>query len=125
MDKGRKKEIRETYKRTPRIAGIFSVRNTINGKMFIAASVDVDALVNRSKAELNFGSHINTALQKDWRTYGADSFEIEILDTLDPEKNATEVTAADVNELFGLWFDKLEPYGEKGYHIPGDRPKTR
>ena len=116
IDNERKKELRETYKQTPRTAGIIAIRNKKNGKVFIAASVNVNALINKSKAVLNFGSHLNSALQEEWNSYGAESFEIEILDTLDPEEHMTEVPADDVNELFDLWFTKLEPYGDKGYH---------
>jgi hypothetical protein len=116
IDNERKKELRETYKQTPRTAGVIAIRNKENGKVFITASVDVNALINRCRAELNFGGHKNTVLQQDWKSLGPDSFEIEILDTLEPEEQMKEVSADDVNELFELWMAKIEPYGDKGYH---------
>ena len=61
-----KKALLREYKETPRPAGVYQIRNTVNGKILVGASVNLPAILNRHRAELRMGGHKNRELQKDW-----------------------------------------------------------
>lgn len=98
--------IRE-YKDTPRTMGIGVVRNTISGKLLLLSGVDIQALLNRHRAQLRLSSHRNRALQEDWRAFGEAAFAFEVLDTLKPKDEPGYDPAADLAALADLWREKL------------------
>jgi len=62
----RKAIIRE-YKESRRPMGVFQVRNTVTSQVFIGASTDLPAMLNRQRAQLRLGAHVNRRLQADCR----------------------------------------------------------
>lgn len=77
-----KKELKEQYKQTKSLAGVFQVKNNTNGKILIDESLNVGSKWNRHRTELRFGSHRNKTLQKDWNESGEESFTFSILSEL-------------------------------------------
>lgn len=59
----------------------------------------------------------NKELQNEWNTYGADAFSIEMLETIKREEEKA-LSKKDLLKLEAKWLEKLQPYGEKGYHSP-------
>jgi hypothetical protein len=57
--------------------------NAATGRALIAASVNVQALLNRNRAELRLKGHRDRALQQEWNESDGAAFEFEILDTLE------------------------------------------
>jgi hypothetical protein len=104
------------YKNTPRPMGVFRVRNTVNGKAFIGTARDLPGILNSQRAQLRMGSHMNRGLQRDWNEMGPDAFEFEVLDTLEPRDAPGYDPRDDLRALEALWLDRLQPYGERGYH---------
>jgi hypothetical protein len=117
-----KKALKREYKETARPMGVFQIRNTVNGKVWLGTSVDLPSILNRHRAQLGAGSHRNKALQQDWNSLGADAFALEILDTLEPSDRPGDDPASDLAALEALWLEKLSPFEERGYNI---RPKAR
>jgi len=116
-----RKALKREYKEARRPMGVYRVRNTVNGKSFVGASADLQAIFNRHRAQLRFGMHPVKALQKDWNEFGAEAFEFEILDTLTPPKDRPDYNPADdLRALDGLWLEKLSPFDDRGYNV---RPK--
>ena len=111
-----KKALARQYKETPRTAGVAVVRCRPNGKVLLIAGVDIPALVNRHRAQLKLGGHPNRELQADWKSFGADAFEFEVVDTLPVPETADVDQRDDVQALEALWMEKLAPYGERGYN---------
>jgi len=109
----RKALIRE-YKESRRPMGVYCVRNTVNGKLLVGKSVDLPSILNRQRAQLRAGSHPNPRLQKELSEYGADAFEVEVLDTLEVAEQ--DDYSADLRTLEQMWLDKLSPFGERGYN---------
>jgi hypothetical protein len=117
-----RKEIIRRYKQTPRPMGIFQVRNTTNGKVFIGSSSDLPAMLNRQQAQLRFGSHPNRTLQKDWKELGPEAFSFEILDTIKAKEEPDYNPTADLRVLQEIWLEKLSPFNDRGYNerpLPG------
>lgn len=122
LDKQKKKELATNYKQTFRAMGVYQIRNTKNEKIFVNGSMDLDGMKNR----LEFCKQMNTntfnELQKDWSTFGGDSFVFEVLDRIEPRDeimlDAADLKSyrAEVDALLDLWLEKLEPYDEKGYN---------
>jgi hypothetical protein len=111
-----RKAMVRAYREQRPTMGIFQVRNTVSGRVLIGASTDVPAMLNRHQAQLRMGGHPNRELQADWRALGADAFAFEALDTLTPSDAPDADPRADLKVLERMWLEKLEPYGERGYH---------
>lgn len=116
-----KKELIAEYKQTKFRIGVFQVRNTVNGKIFIEGSVNLDKIWNRHRTELNFGSHSNKALQEDWKTFGADSFVYKILDEIKQEEGKNVDYNKEIKQLEQMYMDELQPFEERGYHKKTNR----
>ena len=104
-------EAKKEYKQARRPMGVYRIRNTQNGKSYVGFSTDLQAIVNRQKAELRFGSHRNTELLREWKSFGASSFEFEVLDELAHDKNSKANPAEELCILTEMWIRKLEKTG--------------
>ena len=109
-------EAKRRYKESQTPMGVLQIKNNRNGKIFIASSVNVPALINRYKLQLEMGSHPNKRLQAEWNEYGESAFDFQTIDELKFEKGEKGDPAAELKVLEELWLDKLKPYGERGYH---------
>ncbi len=108
----RKEQIRR-YKETARPVGVFGVRHAASGRTFVGSSIDVPARLNRTRFQLDHGSHPHRALQNDWKTLGPEAFVLETLDLLEiPADRPGYDPADDLRALEGLWRDKLAATGQ-------------
>jgi len=111
----RKQELKQLYKEVKTEAGVYQIRNTQNGKVWIEATNNLKTM-NGKQFMLKHGSHTSKALQKEWEQYGEEAFVFEVLEVL-KKKNEPYFDVADALEkLEDKWLDKLQPYGEKGYN---------
>ncbi|MGE0825403.1 MAG: methyltransferase domain-containing protein [Candidatus Binatia bacterium] len=111
----RKALIRE-YKERLHPMGVYLVRNTVKGKSLVGVSVDLPAMLNRHRAQLRFGTHVNRALQHDWNEFGPEAFEFHILDTLKASDRPDYDPSDDLRILEDLWLEKLSPFEDRGYN---------
>ena len=107
-----KQEIKRAYKQTKRPMGIYWIRNPDSNKVFVGRAVDLNAIFNRHKTELKFGSHRNKELQEMWNSVGEANVEFEILDVLDHDKNSQSNPAEELPVLMDMWIQKLKDRGE-------------
>ncbi len=112
--------LKKAYKETHRPMGVFAIRNRTNGKVFLGSSQNLPGALNRHRFQLTMCSHQNRALQADWTSLGDDAFEIEILDELKPKEGAPVDPVRELAVLLELWMEKLQPWGDRGYH---DEPR--
>ncbi len=104
-------EAKKNYKQSSRPMGVYRISNTQNGKAYIGFSLDLQAKINRHKAELKFGSHRNSELLNEWKTFGESSFEFEVLDELDLDEKSKADPIEELNILKDMWISKLEEAG--------------
>lgn len=97
-------------------AGVFQIRNISNGKIYIESSTNLNAIWNRHKTQLKFGSHPNEELQKDWNLLGEDNFVYEIISEIDQKDDQLIDLAKQTKQLEQLFLEELQPYDEKGYN---------
>lgn len=86
----RKKELKEQYKQMKTEMGVLIVQNKINKKYLMVASQNLKGMINRIRFQLSSGGHPNIELQKEWKEFGEDNFEFNILETLEYSKDETK-----------------------------------
>jgi hypothetical protein len=86
MDKAQKKAAIAAYKERDDAIGIFAVRCTASGEVWVGPSLNLDTIKNRLWFGLRMGNAANADMQRAWSSYGADSFIFEVLERLDPEE---------------------------------------
>jgi hypothetical protein len=117
-----RKAIKREYKETYRPAGVFQLRNTTNGRLFVGSSPNLPAMSNRLRMTLDAGTYVlHPELQRDWKALGGDAFVFEVLEELEPPEGPGWDPSDDLAALEALWLEQLEPWGEKGYNRPPKR----
>ncbi len=117
-----RRELVREYMDNPPPAGVFRITNKANGKIWLGIGSNLPGQMEMQMALLARGEHREAALQADFRRLGAAMFSIEILDTLKPEERAARSLRKELRELQNLWIEKLQAWGERGYH---KEPKPR
>lgn len=116
MDKQKRKELLEEFKKIKIYMGVTKITNTANGKIYIASYPNLKNKWLNIQGQLEMGRHPNLELQKDWKELGANAFAFEILE----EKEDEDVTDMkwELRQMEKPWLEKLQPYGERGYNRP-------
>jgi hypothetical protein len=92
--------------------------------VFLGCGIDLRGTINRHKFQLASGTHPNRELQADWNRLGANSFEFEIIEELEPKSESSFDSKAELEFMQKMWLDRLKPYGVMGYNKPNiDRPR--
>ena len=112
----RKKELKHQYQEIEIVAGVYQIKNNVNGKLFVESTRNLKT-INGVKFTLNNNTHMNKELQSDWDNFGKEAFSFEILETLkkdesDPYFNEKEALKA----MEQRWLEQLQPFQEKGYN---------
>jgi hypothetical protein len=103
-----KREMTRLYKETLRPAGVYAIRNTANGRVFVGASLDLEGALNRQRFELRMRGHRDAALQRDWDQFGAEAFRFDVLHTLKKRDDPAHDYAAELADLLALWREELQ-----------------
>ena len=107
-----RRDLIRIYKETPRPAGVYRVRNTVNGRSLVGSSQNLPGMLNRQRFQLERGSHPDRELQKDWNEFGSEAFTFETLDQLEPSSDAGYDPSEDLRVLMQMWLEKLQESGE-------------
>lgn len=111
-----RKEMTKQYKQTIQPMGIYQIKNSKNGKIFIGTAKDLRGKINSNKFQLQNGLHFNKEMQKDFNEIGEQGFSYNILDYLKPKDEPNVDYTEELNTLEDLWLEKLQPYNGKGYN---------
>ena len=96
--------------------GIYQIKNLASGKIYLGRSADLNGKLNSEKFQLRNNMHMNKELQNDFNALGEEEFSFEVLDRLQPKEDPHYDYGYDLQALEGLWMEKLQPFGGKGYH---------
>ena len=108
ISKDKKKELQDQYKLMKPDMGIFAVINKNNAKYYLETTPDLKGRINSTKFKLNAGGHPNKELQKDWQEFGANVFEIKILEQIEYEEDESKTDYSEDLELLKMiWREKL------------------
>ena len=111
-----RKEIHREYRERVKPAGIYQVKNTVNGKVLLPSSLNLEGPLNRHKFMLKIGSHTNQTLQKEWNEFGPDAFVFEILEEVKMKDDPNFNLQDELTLLEMIWLEKLQPV-ENGYNL--------
>jgi len=113
----RRKELQQQAKEIKIEAGIYQVRNKVNGKVFIESSMNLKT-INGQEFMLDMGSHRNRKLQEEWKAFGKEAFVIEVLEVMKIKEGAGAFydPKDDLKKLHAEWLERIQPFGENGYH---------
>lgn len=90
-------------------SGIYSIKNEINGKIYVGSTVNIKKRWDTHRYRLRHGKHLNRHLQAAWDAYGENSFEFSILEICDSPMLAVR------EEAWILYFGATNP--DKGYNM--------
>lgn len=90
--------------------GVYSIRNTVNGKRYIGSAAKcVTARIRKHRRSLDKGVHPNRHLQAAWNKYGSKNFKITLLERCNSERCL---------EREQFWIDKHRSAdNEYGYNL--------
>ena len=111
-----RKEIHREYRERVKPSGVFQIKNTVNGKVLLGSSLNLEGPLNKHRFMLKINGHPNHELQKDWNELGADYFSFEILETVQLSGHPNFNLKDELTLLEEIWLEKLQPFGERGYN---------
>ena len=89
-------------------SGIYEIRNSVNDKIYIGSSIDIEQRWYDHKRKLRNGNHHSAHLQFAWNKYGEDSFHFQFLEAVSIDKLLIYEQK---------WLDERESYKrENGYN---------
>jgi len=92
----------------PSASGIYKITCTVTRKFYIGSAVNLRDRRRCHFKELRRNNHTNPKLQRAFNKYGSDAFAFEVLELVLP----MSLTAREQ-----YWFNKLKPFGRKGFNI--------
>lgn len=116
MDNERKKALQREYKEMTTYYGVIQIKNNHNGKIFLDIVPNTKNRWHFYKLNLCNNFYRHTDLQTDWNEQGETAFSYEVL----WEKKTDDVIDMkfELKQLKKEWFEKLQPFDEKGYNKP-------
>jgi hypothetical protein len=111
-----RKELKEEFKQIKYKMGVFQIRNTVNGKIFLGSSLDLKAIWFAQKLQLETGTHQNRDLQKDWEEYGPENFSYEIIEEIHETEGKPLDYRKEIKALEQMIIEDLQPFENKGYN---------
>ena len=85
LSKESRKEVARKFKEQKSGNGIYAVRSTVTGRVWVGMSRNLEATRNGCWFCLRNGMHQGKSLQQEWNAYGESAFQYEILDRLDDD----------------------------------------
>jgi hypothetical protein len=106
MDKSRRKDLVREYKEQKARPGIYAVRCTPSGEVWVGKAPDITKRQTSLWFQLGMGGFPNKAMQAAWSTHGEAGFGFEVLEEIDDE-NALMVPVL-LKDREAHWRDKLK-----------------
>ena len=85
MDKQSRRQAIRDYKEKKAAPGVYAVRCTATGQVWVSGSRNLDAQQNSLWFGLRSGGHINRDMQAAWNAHGEPAFSFEPLERIDDE----------------------------------------
>jgi hypothetical protein len=105
-----KKTLKEQYKQSKVVGGIYRVMNTRNGMYLFNYTPNIRARQNSFEFMISTGTCFDNRVIKDWESLGSGVFNFEVLETLEKKKDQTqEQFVVDLETLAQMWDEKLDP----------------
>lgn len=91
-------------------AGVYQIRNTVTGKVYVGSSVDVQSRWDHHRTALRRNDHHSRHLQQEWNEYGESVFLCEVIVEIDKVERLID--------LEQQWIDALNAADSNtGYNV--------
>jgi hypothetical protein len=98
------------YKERVALGGVYAITNAATGKKLVEATQSLAGSRNRFEFSQATGSAVSLRLQRDWDTYGPESFTFEVLEELERGETQTpQEFLTDLKMLKEMWLEKGHP----------------
>jgi DNA-directed RNA polymerase subunit RPC12/RpoP len=114
-----KRMLKQQYLETKIRAGVYAIRNLVTGRVLVAGSTNVHAVLNRHRFELRQGTHRNPLLKQDWSLHGESSFNFDVLDMVKPREDSAFDVMRELDDLVALWRLEIPYEDERDYEFYG------
>jgi hypothetical protein len=105
------------YKQNRPEMGVYQIRNTVNGRIYVGSSTNLEGIRNSRLFQLRMGKVVfSRELQKDLEEFGAVSFEFSLLEVLENTETGAAKSDRALAALHVRWLEKLQPFGDRGYN---------
>jgi hypothetical protein len=112
MDKSRRKELMQQYADRGPQTGVFAVRNSATGDVWVGQSRNIDKQQNGLWARLRGGLCSDRSLQESWKGHGEAAFSYEILEQVtEPDPHVLQRV---LPERTSAWREQLGAGSVKG-----------
>lgn len=111
-----RKQIIKDYKTKLQPAGIYAVINKTDKIIFIGSSKNLPAVLRRFAFTLSMESFPYQKLIDDYKSRGAENFEIKILDELEIKNETRDDIDKELKLLEEMWVEKLTKEGYLFYN---------
>lgn len=111
----------------PRIWGIYSITNLVNGKFYIGSSNDMVRRWRDHCNKMEQKKHGNSHLWGAWHQYGKENIQFKVLEIFNPELETIEENLKSLRNLEWKYIDETKCYDKNiGYNqtIRADSPCT-
>ena len=91
------------------MGGIYAIKNTVNGKIQILSTTDLQGSKNRFEFSKKTDSCVTMKIQEDWKNFGSDAFAFELLEELvKKETQSLKEFNTDIKVLEEIWHEKID-----------------
>ena len=91
MDKEARAEIKRRYKEEVHPKGIYCIRCSETGQVWVDSSQNLISSENRLSFSLKTGMHLNNDLKAALKSFGAEVFEFDVLEIFDQDLSTYEL----------------------------------
>lgn len=108
MDPAEKKRLKDNYKSSAAVGGIYRLVCEGNGHAIVKSTLDIAGIKSRFNFAMKIKSCPDPNMQKDCLEFGSDSFKLEVLEELTMKEGQTAKEFSDDMEvLYELWLERL------------------
>jgi len=110
-----RRALKRQYRETQMPMGVYAIRNLANGRVYLAASLNLEAAMNRDRFGLKLRGHPSPELQAAWQQAGEAAFSFEVLDRVKPRDEPGFDYRPELESLLSLWREDLAQAGVQFY----------
>ena len=104
-----RREVAKEFKARKVPKGIFAIRCRSTGGVWVDSSSNLDAARNGAWFQLRGGLHRDKRLQEEWNACGEETFDFEVLETLDDDLPAIGIPDT-LQEKKRKWVTEISAY---------------
>lgn len=114
MKEASRKEMKNQYKNSKQIGGVYRIRCDQAGESWVRASANLQGAKNRFAFQCTTNLCPEAAMSPAWKRYGAAGFTFEILEEIEKKETQTpREFSEDVSALLELWNEKQDDGRER------------